>query len=201
MEFHEKLQELRKKKGCTQEQLAQSLYVSRTAVSKWESGRGFPSIDSLRAIAKYYNVTVDELISSDQALTIAEKNQKQNRDHLLNLVFGLLDVSTVMFLFLPFFKQHNSQSIEAVSLLSLAQISSGIKIAYWVSIISMIVYGIGTLVLQSYNHPLWLNVKYKVSFLLSAISVLLFIVSPQPYVAAFLFIFLLIKLFLSIKKQ
>ena len=38
MEFHEKLQELRKQKNLTQEQLAQALFVSRTAISKWESG-------------------------------------------------------------------------------------------------------------------------------------------------------------------
>ena len=38
MEFHEKLQALRREKGLTQEQLARQLYVSRTAVSKWESG-------------------------------------------------------------------------------------------------------------------------------------------------------------------
>ena len=47
MEFHEKLQELRRQKGITQEELAQALYVSRAAVSKWESGRGYPNIDSL----------------------------------------------------------------------------------------------------------------------------------------------------------
>ncbi len=51
MEFHEKLQELRKQRGMTQEELATALYVSRTAVSKWESGRGYPSIDSLKAIS------------------------------------------------------------------------------------------------------------------------------------------------------
>ena len=39
MEFHEKLQQLRKQRGLTQEDLAAQLYVSRTAVSKWESGR------------------------------------------------------------------------------------------------------------------------------------------------------------------
>ena len=51
MEFHEKLQELRKNSGLTQEELAEILYISRTAISKWESGRGYPSIESLRGIS------------------------------------------------------------------------------------------------------------------------------------------------------
>ena len=46
MEFYQRLQELRKQKGLTQEELADKLYVSRTAISKWESGRGYPNIDS-----------------------------------------------------------------------------------------------------------------------------------------------------------
>ena len=50
MEFHEKLQELRKSRGLTQEELAEALFVSRTAISKWESGRGYPSIDSLQIL-------------------------------------------------------------------------------------------------------------------------------------------------------
>lgn len=54
MEFNEKLQELRKKKGLTQEELAEALFVSRTAVSKWESGRGYPNIDSLKAVARFF---------------------------------------------------------------------------------------------------------------------------------------------------
>ena len=60
MEFNEKLQELRKGKKLTQEELAQDLFVSRTAISKWESGRGYPSIDSLKEISRYFSVSIDE---------------------------------------------------------------------------------------------------------------------------------------------
>ena len=64
-DVYEKLQQLRKHKGLTQEELAERLYVSRTAVSKWESGRGYPSIDSLKEISKFFSVTIDELLSSE----------------------------------------------------------------------------------------------------------------------------------------
>jgi transcriptional regulator with XRE-family HTH domain len=82
MEFNEKLQELRKKKGLTQDELASSLYVSRTAISKWESGRGYPSIESLKIMAKFFSVTVDELLSSDEILTIAEEDGKQRENSI-----------------------------------------------------------------------------------------------------------------------
>ena len=72
MEFNEKLQELRKQKGLTQEELAEVLYVSRTAISKWESGRGYPNIDSLKAISKFFSASLDDLLSSDAILTLAE---------------------------------------------------------------------------------------------------------------------------------
>ena len=62
MELSEKLQELRKEKGLTQEELAEALFVSRTAISKWESGRGVPNIESLKAISKFFSVSIDELL-------------------------------------------------------------------------------------------------------------------------------------------
>ena len=101
MEFHEKLQHLRKQKGLTQEQLAEKLYVSRAAVSKWESGRGYPGIDSLKAIAKFYCVTIDELLSGEEVLSLAEEDRKHHSLAFRNLVFGLLDLSDCAFLFLP----------------------------------------------------------------------------------------------------
>ena len=66
VEFNEKLHELRKSKGLTQEELAEALFVSRTAISKWESGRGYPSIDSLKEISSFFSVTIDELLSGEK---------------------------------------------------------------------------------------------------------------------------------------
>ena len=66
MEFNEKLQQLRNQKKITQEELAKAIYVSRTAISKWESGRGYPSIDSLKALSKFFGITIDELLSGEE---------------------------------------------------------------------------------------------------------------------------------------
>ena len=60
MYFNEKLQLLRKDNNMTQEELAEKLYVSRTAVSKWESGKGYPNIDSLKNISRLFSVSIDE---------------------------------------------------------------------------------------------------------------------------------------------
>ena len=62
MNLSEKIQTLRKEKGLTQEQFADMLYVSRTAVSKWENGRGMPGMDSLKMIAKEFEISIDELL-------------------------------------------------------------------------------------------------------------------------------------------
>ena len=201
MEFNEKLQELRKNKGLTQEELAEALYVSRTAISKWESGRGYPSIDSLKEVAKYFSVTIDELLSSDEVLSIAEEDNKQKEKQLKSLVFGLLDISVLIFFFLPFFGQKAQETVQGVSLLSLNGIAQYLKIVYNSIVISIIAYGILTLSLQNCQKVFWLRNKEKISLILNAVSVLLFIVSSQPYAGAFLFIFLIIKTLMLVKWQ
>lgn len=100
MEFNEKLQKLRTDQGLTQEGLAEKLYVSRTAVSKWESGRGYPSIDSLKLIAKYFHVTVDELICGEEMVTLAEQDIKECNKKYGTLICGILDCFMLLLLFI-----------------------------------------------------------------------------------------------------
>ena len=199
MEFNEKLQELRKQNNLTQQELADALYVSRTAISKWESGRGYPNIDSLKAISKYFSISLDELLSSDEILTIAEEDNKQKEQHTRDLVFGLLDCSVAMFLFLPFFGQEINDRIQGVSLLSLTNIEMYVKIPYLIIVFGLILWGILILTLQNCKSTLWLQNKLKVSLVLSTIGALFFMLSRQPYAAMFTFIFLVIKALMLIK--
>ena len=199
MEFNKKLQELRKLKGLTQEELAGSLYVSRTAISKWESGRGYPNIESLKAIAKFFSVSLDELISTDEALTIAEADGKQKKNHLRDLVYGLLDVSIALLLFLPFFGEKGSQIIQSVSLISLSGVLPYLKVLYLSAVIATILMGILTLALQNCQAVWWLKSKAEASLTLGAILSLLFIISSQPYAATFTFLLLIIKTLILIK--
>ena len=199
MEFHEKLQELRKRKGFTQEELARELFVSRTAISKWESGRGYPNIDSLKTIAKFFGVTIDELLSGEELLSIAEKDSQKKERLTRDLVFGLLDCSVAMFFFIPFFGQKIDGIVQAVSLASLAGIAVYLKAAYFAVVIAIAALGFLTLVLQNFHQSVWTNHKSKFSVVVNGIGALLFIISQQPYAAAILFIFLAIKAFLLIK--
>lgn len=201
MELNEKLQELRKQKGMTQEELAEALFVSRTAVSKWESGRGYPNIESLKAISKFYGVTVDQLLSGEELLTISEEDNKKKENHFRDLIFGLLDISVAILMFLPFFGQKTEDVIQSVSLLSLTGIAPYLKLIYGISVTGIIIMGILTLALQNCENSFWVCNKSKLSMLLNIVGVILFVISQQPYAATYLLIYLIIKVCMLVKWQ
>lgn len=181
MEFHEKLQELRQGRGLTQEELAQRLYVSRTAISKWESGRGYPNIDSLKAIAAFFKVSLDVLLSGEQLLTVAEEDSRQKITHLQDVVYGLLDLSAALLLFFPFF----GDTVNGI-----------LCTLYVMVVVTIAAFGVLTLILQGCRRDFWLRYKHALSLVFSMLGVFLFILSPQPYAAALLFVFLIIKVLL-----
>lgn len=201
MEFNVKLQELRKQKGLTQEELAENLYVSRTAVSKWESGRGYPNIESLKAIAKFFEVTVDELLSSGEVLNIAEKESKEKANKICNLVYSLLDIGVLLFFFLPLFGQNLGDEISEVSLFSLALAEPFVKYLYFAFVIASVIWGVFSLAAESLNQVFKFKSQNIVSLIIGVFGVMLFIISPQPYAAAFCFVFLIIKVVLMLKHR
>ena len=195
MEFHEKLQELRKQRGITQEELAGALFVSRTAVSKWESGRGYPNIDSLKALATFYGVTVDTLLSGEELLTLADAGQKEHTRRFETLLFGFLDLSGAALLFFPFFGQQDGAQVQAVSLLGLTGISGWLLTGFYLAVGVMSLLGILTLAFQ--NFAPWAKLQRPLSLFLHAAAVLVFIIARQVYAAAFLVLFFALKILLT----
>ncbi len=197
MNFNENLKNLRKQKGLTQEELAEALFVSRTAVSKWESGRGFPNIDSLKQIASFFSVSLDDLLSGEEILFIAENEGKQKAERTHHLVFGLSDISASLLLFLPLFGFSAGGGIKEVSLLDFATENPILKTIYIVLVAVLVVVGVLALAFQNRTSVIF----RKISFVLNAAAVILFIIGRQPYAAVFLFVFLIIKGFILLTRK
>ena len=201
MEFNQKLQELRKRKGLTQEELGERLFVTRTAISKWESGRGYPNIDSLKSIAKFFEVTVDELLSGEEILEVAKQDNEQKQNSVKDLTFGLIDVSFIILFFLPIFAQTKNGTLYEVALINLTEIKLYLKIAYFVSLITIISLGVLTLTIQQFQGEIWLKLKRKFSLFLNVVNLVVFIASLQPYASVISLIFLIIKALTLIKSK
>ena len=73
----EKIQNLRQKKGWSQERLGQELNLSRQSISKWESGTATPTVDNLKELAKIFDVSVDSLLGNE--INILEKDKKEDK--------------------------------------------------------------------------------------------------------------------------
>jgi len=68
MIFGERLKKEREKRGWSQHDLAEKIHVSRQSVSKWETGKNYPSIEMIIPLSDLFNVTIDELLRSDKEL-------------------------------------------------------------------------------------------------------------------------------------
>ena len=193
MEFNEKLQKLRKQRGLTQEELAEKLYVTRTAVSKWESGRGYPNIDSLLAIAKFFSVTIDELLSSGEAIRLAEEDRREKSEGSRDLICGLIDISACLLLFLPIFALRTGEVIKNTALLFLNGTPLYILIPYFTLVTATVLCGIATLLMRGRKTSLWRKLKAPFSISLSGAAALIFTITLQPYAAVFALTLLTIK--------
>ena len=199
MEFHEKLQELRKSRGLTQEELAEDLYVSRTAVSKWESGRGYPSIDSLKEISSYFSVTIDDLLSGEKLIYIAEKENKTNICNICNALFGVSDLLYLMLIVLPLYPKTVNGYIYSVNLWAYTETAMYNRIIYWVLVALLIVCGMWKLVQLKLKIEKRENFVTGFSLAMSVLAVLYLVLAREAYAAVVAVLLLIVKGFLIFK--
>ncbi len=199
MEFNEKLQELRKNKGLTQEELAENLFVSRTAVSKWESGRGYPSIDSLKEIANYFSVTIDELLSGEKIISIAEKENKSNIQRICDLLFGIVDVFSFMLIILPLYPNPINGYIYSVNLFAYTETSAFNLFVYLIMFTALIISGAIKVILTQTRVEKGQKLLTVISMGLSILTVLFLAMTRDAYAITVAFLLLIIKGILLLK--
>ena len=91
MSFADKLKELRQEKGISQAKLAEEIFVSRSAVAKWENGLGLPNDESLKLMAEYFGVTEKELLqdkTNEQILVSKNQTIEDQQKIIVGLVIG-----------------------------------------------------------------------------------------------------------------
>lgn len=200
MELNEKLQELRKNKGLTQEELAAALYVSRTAVSKWESGRGLPSIDSLKQISAFFNVSIDDLLSADKALSLAEQENKASQRSFCDLLLGIPDLCAILLILLPLYPRVDGKTVYAVDFLTYARTSAFSGWIFAFLFAGLILTGavkIGSVCGKTETaQPLLTGI----SLCISIAAVLLLAVTRNAYATSLTFLLLVIKGTLLLKR-
>ena len=194
MEFHEKLQQLRKGQGLTQEELARRLFVSRTAVSKWESGRGYPNLDSLKGLSQLFSLSIDELLSGDELVEVAESAHHDALRRVSGVVFGLLDVMAAALLFLPILGRQSGTEVRVCSVLEYARQGGGLRVPYVGILVCLALFGVFELLAEKFRKDGRTEVWSLCSAGLHAATVLLFALSRQPYMTAYLFLLFLVKL-------
>ena len=192
MEFNEKLQELRKSRGLTQEELAEALYVSRTAISKWESGRGYPSIDSLKEISKFFSVTIDELLSS-------EKKNKSNIRNICDLLFGITDLMSILLIILPLYPKTINDFIYSVPLFEYTESAPFYGAIYWIMFVSFFLIGAIKTFLNYKKIEKGRNITTNISITAGIIAVLFLAITRQAYAIIVAFILIVVKAIILMK--
>lgn len=199
MEFNKKLCELRKNKGLTQEELAQALYVSRTAISKWESGRGYPSIDSLKEISKFFSVSIDELLSGEKIISIAEKENKSNLKNMCSLCFGITDILYLTLIILPLYSISAGERICAVNLFVFIEKTLFNQMVFPIMFLLIMLCGAAKAVLSFMKIEKGQKALTLVSMLLGIVTVLLLALTRESYAISTAFLLLMIKVALLLK--
>lgn len=195
MDFGEKLKALRIERGLTQEQLAARLYVSRTAVSKWETGGGSPNLDSLQAVARLFDVSVDDLLSADDLIVLARDERRSTARSSGMLSFGLLDVLAVVFAFIPLYGVDDGSFVRMANLVDYgASVDFGASFAVMATaVVSLMFVSAVEIVLAAAGSRRAARIVALVGFAVQALAVVLFASTMQPYATTLMFALLLAK--------
>lgn len=194
MRIEERIQQLRKEKGISQEELAEKVGVSRQAVSKWESKQSTPDLDKVIILSEYFGVTTDYLLRG-----IETPNQGKKDFSMGQLLFIVSIALNVTGLLIAFAGWHEEQSAENIWVAMIIQVAGAAA------------YFIGTLIFESKASYIikWLNIIIGLFMPIAMIVAFIFnrVIAPYPtdFLTAFIFSIVYILtafiFFITLKKR
>ena len=170
--------------------------MSRTAISKWETGRGTPNLDSLQAIAKLFGVSLDELLSTEEVVVMAKNENKRNTEQILCYIDSVLNLMSVFGFLLPMYKVFKNNVYYCVPLY---QYSGFMHKTIFIIQSAILLCGVLGLIFQwKEKEKIYNFVKFS-GYILMIIFIFLLIALNHPNASSFCFAFLLIKGMVLIK--
>lgn len=192
MKTSEKIKKYRKQANLSQEDLASKIYVSRTLITKYESGTVFPTDENIKKLAEVFGIETDDLLSDDEKSQVVEKSHNSRNRYWLILSICAASISVVLLLLsvIPFY-EYSSYDYSAVSYPDnptpihvtgyVSIITTTLKVGNPISIINVSLLVI-SLILFTLN---FVNMNIKAKNIVRIISMILFVSSLVLFIASF----------------
>lgn len=197
MDFKEKLQYLRKQNSLTQEELAEKLFISRTAVSKWETGKGYPNLESLQAISGLFSISINDLLSCEELVKASEDEKKNLSVFYSFFIFITIDLMHILLMVLPLFANESNGVYIAVNFFQF-ECYPITRILYYITFIGLGFTGLLEILFYLINRRVIKKVLIF-SLIYGLMGLMIMIISKEPYVGAIMLIFTVIKILILTK--
>lgn len=148
---------------------------------------------SLKLISSYFSVSIDDLLSGEQLIFIAEKENKSNLNRVCDLLLGFVDLFSLMLIFLPMYPKPVNGHIYSVNLFGYVDGNAFIIRIIWALFIGLTITGIVKILMVYFKFEKDKKAVTFISVGLSIIAVLFLTMTREPYAITVTFLLLLIK--------
>ena len=163
------------------------------------AGRGYPNIDSLKEISKFFSVSIDDLLSGEKLVSIVEKENKSNIRNICDLLFGIVDLMAITLIFLPLYPNLVDGYIYSVNLFAYTQTTLFNRMVYWTMFIVLILLGGLKVLLNKLKIEKGQKAITDISIIINIITVLFLAMTRDAYAITMAFLLLIIKGMLVLK--
>lgn len=152
-------------------------------------------------MSQFFEVSIDDLLSGAELITFAESETHARINHIYSMVYGVLDLLSLLLIFLPLYGQPEKEMIRSVTLFTYTAAPLPSRLFYWGTVILLCCFGIIELRLDFKDSRNMLKYVKNGSIVFHALAIILFIASRQTYATVLLFLLFVLKMivFLRIK--